>query len=102
MAAKLSNRAELLLGAVREGSDPSTGRVWLPRLKGTYRIYGEDQGTYGFTPGGSGDAVNLKNLERRGLISPNDLADYAYIVTEAGIAEYEKIAIRRAADKGKG
>ena len=46
MAARLSDRAELLLGAVREGSDPETGRVWLPRLKGTYRIYGEDQGTY--------------------------------------------------------
>jgi hypothetical protein len=99
MARPLSNRAELLLGLVREGSDPETGHVWIPRTTGAHRIYGEDQGSYGFTPGGAGDAVILKSLERRGFISPNSLTSYAYIVTYSGIAEYDRVAARRRGDR---
>jgi hypothetical protein len=98
----LSNRAELLLGVVREGSDPDTGRTWIPRERGTYRIYGEIQDGYGLTVSGSGDVQTLKALERRGLISPSKLTYYAYIITDAGIAEYEKIAARRVADRKSG
>lgn len=102
---KLDERSEDLLGIVREAC------VWDPVQKKCGITYVPSSApvasVYGLRPvvsyvSGSGDAAKLRALERRGLIKATGLADYAYAVTESGVAEYNRILATRHAACAKG
>ena len=96
---KMSDRAELLLGLVRESCQfDGNGELqvyFVPRSKLTREVYGEYLPS-GIRPYGS-DASTFKSFERRGLVRKMPCADYAYVITEEGIVLYEQIAERRRA-----
>ena len=94
---KLSERAEALLGVVREATiwnDGKLERYWLA-FNGCnpYSVYGED---FEGRVYGAGDMSALRGLERKGLIAATrGAAGLAFYATEDGCVLYEKIAERR-------
>lgn len=101
----LSDRAELLLGLVCESTrldaNGEVDTIFTPSRYPTFRIYGQRTADGGFRPSGSGDAAILRGFERRGLtkLPPfKPMVDYAYIITDAGIALYNEIRKRREAN----
>lgn len=94
----LSDRAELMLGLVRENTEHDKGGnltcYFVPKRDCVFRIYGVLIPYPGFRPSGAGDASLLKSLARKGLIRPERL-DYSYSATPEGIRVYEEIKKRR-------
>lgn len=100
MAKKLSPTAERLLGFVREATrrDEHGDLVsfFVPRTTPIREVFGTlIKSGHGYVVGGSGDANALRALERVGLIKRCRSESYWYEVTEAGIAEYDRILARR-------
>ena len=93
----VSKRGSMLLQLIdaRSDVDWSTGKVerfWVPRA-GTERVdRGRDLSLLEVHVSGSGDMRALKALERAGLIRrPKTTIDIAYVVTEDGRVEVERI-----------
>jgi len=98
----LSDRAELMLGLVREETRFDAAgeleRFFIPRRDPVLSLYGRRLRDPGFQPSGAGDVAILKSLVRRGLIREVDCQmQFAHAVTPEGIALYDKIKERRAA-----
>ena len=100
---KLSDRAEILLGIVREcctfSESGALKRYFVPREDRIYSVYGVDIPNPPLISG-SGDAAIFRSLEKRGLIKSQSLTPYAYAITEDGILKYEEIAGRKRASRG--
>ncbi len=101
---RLSDRAELLLGLVRESCTfDDMGEPTMFFVPKAYPYYGTIYGEcvkHGFLPYGS-DAQTFKSFERKGLVRKMTAADYSYCITEDGIQLYEEIAERRRAGDRK-
>jgi len=97
----LSDRAELMLGLVRESTKFEGGELacfFLPRADPTLSLYGRSLPFPGFRPRGAGDVAVLRSLARRGLIREMRCStEFSCAVTPEGVAAYDEIKERRAA-----
>lgn len=95
----LSDRAELMLGLVREETRFANGeleKIFIPRRDPVLSLYGRPLRSPGFRPSGASDVAILQSLVRRGLIREVDCSvEFAHAVTPEGIALYDEIKARR-------
>ncbi len=95
----LSERAELMLGLVREETEftgEEVTRYFIPRSEPRVILYGRRVPFPGFRPSGAGDVQILRSLVRRGLIREvRGPMEFAHAVTREGIAAYDEIKKRR-------